>query len=77
MTTERKVRGDAKLEWLKAEQRKRLLGWLDEENRTYAEVVGLVRDEFGVRVGKSAVGCFWRRHVLPRRYREDAEGAEG
>ncbi|MES2694138.1 MAG: hypothetical protein V4773_11745 [Verrucomicrobiota bacterium] len=77
MTTERKVRGDAKLEWLKVEQKKRLLMWLDEENRTYAEVVALVRDEFGVSVGKSAVGGFWRRHVLPRRYREEVEGAEG
>ncbi|MES2693552.1 MAG: hypothetical protein V4773_08770, partial [Verrucomicrobiota bacterium] len=77
MTTERKVRGDAKLEWLKVEQKKRLLVWLDEENRTYTEVVGLVRGEFGVRVGKSAVGCFWRRHVLPRRYREEALGELG
>ncbi len=77
MITERKVRGDAKLEWLRAEQKKRLLVWLDEENRTYADVVGLVRAEFGVSVGKSAVGCFWRRHVLPRRYRDEAEGAEG
>ncbi|MES2697518.1 MAG: hypothetical protein V4773_28895 [Verrucomicrobiota bacterium] len=77
MTTERKVRGDAKLEWLKVEQKKRLLVWLEEENRTYAEVVGLVKAEFGVSVGKSAVGCFWRRHVLPRRYRDEAEGAEG
>ncbi|MES2692596.1 MAG: hypothetical protein V4773_03915 [Verrucomicrobiota bacterium] len=62
---------------MKAEQKKRLLGWLEEENRTYAEVVGLLKAEFGVSVGKSAVGGFWRRHVLPRRYRDEAEGAEG
>ncbi len=77
MITDRKVRGDAKLEWLKGEQKKQLLVWLDEENRTYGEVVKLVKTEFGVTVGKSAVGSFWRRHVLPRRYQEEAEGAEG
>ncbi len=76
MFTERKVRTDAKLERLKAEQKTRVLGWLEEENRTYVEVAGLVKAEFGVSVGKSAVGCFWQRHVLPRRYREEVEAME-
>ncbi|MES2696773.1 MAG: hypothetical protein V4773_25115, partial [Verrucomicrobiota bacterium] len=77
MISERKVRTDAKLERLKAEQKKRVLGWLEEENKTYVEVAGLVKAEFGVSVGKSAVGCFWQRHVLPRRLREEIEATEG
>ncbi|MES2695637.1 MAG: hypothetical protein V4773_19330 [Verrucomicrobiota bacterium] len=76
MITERKVRTDAKLEQLKVEQKKRLLGWLEEENKTYVEVAGLVQSEFGVKVGKSAVGCFWQRHVLTRQLWEYAESAE-
>ncbi|MES2697239.1 MAG: hypothetical protein V4773_27490 [Verrucomicrobiota bacterium] len=76
MITGRKVRTDAKLEQLTAEQKKRLLGWLEEENRTYVEVAGLVQSEFGVKVGKSAVGCFWQRHVLTRQLWEYVESAE-
>ncbi|MES2694287.1 MAG: hypothetical protein V4773_12500 [Verrucomicrobiota bacterium] len=77
MFTERKVRADAKLERLEVEQKKRVLVWLEEENRTYVEVAGLVKTEFGVSVGKSAVGYFWQRHVLPQRYREEVEAMEG
>lgn len=75
MTTERKVRGDAKLERLAPEQKERLLIWLDEENRTYAEVVDLVRTEFGLSVGKTAVGHYWQRHAMPRRYAATAEAS--
>lgn len=76
MNEARKVRGDAKLERLNAEQRERLLIWLDDENRTYLEVAALVRTEFGLGVGKSAVADYWRRHVMPQRCREQTDTAE-
>lgn len=67
MHTGRKVRSDAKLERLSPAQKQRLLVWLDEENLSYLAVAALVRAEFGLVVGKSAVAGYWHRHVLPRR----------
>lgn len=61
----RKIRADAKLERLSPGQRVRLRIWLEDENRTYADVVQRIRAEFGLSVGKSAVGLYYRRHVLP------------
>lgn len=62
----RKVRGDSKLDRLSAEQQARLRIWLEEENRTYSQVVDLVRTQFGVSVGKSAVGVYYQRHIAPK-----------
>lgn len=73
MNEVRKVRGDAKLERLSVEQQEQLLVWLDDENRTYLEVVRLVQATFGLSVGKSAVADYWRRHVMPQRCREEAD----
>lgn len=75
MSEVRKVRGDAKLERLSADQHEQLLVWLDEENRTYLEVAALIRTEFGLSVGKSAVADYWRRHVMPQRCREQIDTA--
>lgn len=71
----KKVRGDAKLERLTAQQHEQMLVWLDDENRTYIEVAGLVRTGFGLSVGKSAVADYWRRHVMPQRSRQQADTA--
>ncbi|HEY1107447.1 MAG TPA: hypothetical protein VGE76_02405 [Opitutaceae bacterium] len=73
MTLQRRPRADRKLARLSKDQRQRLLGWLDEENRTYAAVVALIRTEFGLSVGMTTVGDFWRRQMRPRR--EQAAGA--
>ncbi len=72
MKAPRKIRGDAKLERLRPEQKKQLLVWLAVEERTYADVAERVRAEFGVSVGKSALSCYWQRHVRPIREREEA-----
>ncbi|HEY1110135.1 MAG TPA: hypothetical protein VGE76_15900 [Opitutaceae bacterium] len=69
----RKARADAKLEQLRTDQRERLIGWLGKENRTYAEARALVQSEFGLAVGKTALGTFWRRYVLPQRLWEEAK----
>lgn len=61
----RKVRSDAKLERLSAEQRERVSCWLQEEGGTYLRVAERIRANFGVSVSKSAVGVFWQRHVRP------------
>lgn len=73
----RKVRSDAKLERLSAGQRERLRVWLEDENRTYADVVARVRAEFGLCVGKSAVGVYYQRHIAaePYGYDPDVEAA--
>lgn len=71
----RKVRGDAKLERITPQQHERLRDWLDRENRTYAEVVELIRAEFSLSVGKTAVACYWQRHVQPHRYDQVAVDA--
>lgn len=76
MNTGRKVRADAKLERLSAAQKKQLLVWLDDENRSYLAVAALVQAEFGLTVGKSAVAGYWHRHVLPRRYWAEAGAAQ-
>lgn len=61
----RKIRGDSKLDCLPAEQQALLRTWLAEENLTYAQVVDCVRTQFGVIVGKSAVGVYYQRHISP------------
>jgi hypothetical protein len=71
----RKIRSDAKLEQLGPEQQERLRFWLEEENRSYAEIADRLRAEFGVSVGKSAVALYWRRHLLPELHDEEAETA--
>lgn len=74
-TAARKTRSDAKLEQLSAPQREKLRFWLEEENRSYADVVERVRAEFGLSVGKSAVALYWQRHLLPQRHQDAAEAA--
>ncbi len=71
----RKVRGDCKLERLAPDQHDRLRVWLERENHTYVEIVQLIRTDFNLSVGKSAVAAYWRRHVLPHRYHEIADDA--
>lgn len=73
--TGRKVRGDSKLDGLSAEQQATLRFWLEDENRTYAQVVALVRTQFGVSVGKSAVGVYYQRHILAEQRDEELEAA--
>ncbi|HEY1109574.1 MAG TPA: hypothetical protein VGE76_13095 [Opitutaceae bacterium] len=72
----RRGRGDAKLEQLNEEQTQQLLTWLQDENSTYVNVAALVKEHFGVSVGKSAVGRYWRRHIFPRSFLEEA-GVKG
>lgn len=71
--TGRKIRGDAKLERLTAEQHEYVHYWLGEENCTYSEVVRLVSKTFGLQVSKSSVGVYYQRqnrsHVRPGRRR--------
>lgn len=62
----RRVRGDAKLEQLNPEQKKQLVAWLEDEHQTYVKIAAKVKETFGVSVGRSAVGCYWRRHIMPR-----------
>lgn len=71
----RKIRADAKLEHLSAPQRVRLRTWLADENRTYAAIVALIRTEFGLTVGKSAVGVYYQRHILTDQRDEELEAA--
>ncbi|HEY1110923.1 MAG TPA: hypothetical protein VGE76_19875 [Opitutaceae bacterium] len=72
----RRGRGDAKLEQLNEEQTQQLITWLEDENSTYVKVAALVKEHFGVSVGKSAVGRYWRRHIFPRSFLEEA-GVKG
>ncbi|HEY1108489.1 MAG TPA: hypothetical protein VGE76_07655 [Opitutaceae bacterium] len=72
----RRGRGDAKLEQLNPEQTQQLLTWLEDETSTYVKVAALVKEHFGVSVGKSAVGRYWRRHIFPRSFLEEA-GVKG
>lgn len=71
----RRIRSDAKLTRLSAAQRERLRAWLDDENRTYAEVVVRLREECGLSVGKSALSVYYRRHVLPEQEDVDTQAA--
>lgn len=71
----RRIRSDAKLARLSAPQRERLRVWLEDENRTYAEVVVRLREECGLSVGKSALSVYYRRHVLPEQEDVDTQAA--
>lgn len=72
MTPVRKIRSDAKLERLDADQRAQLRVWIDQENHSYVAVAALVRTHFGLSVGKDAVAAYWRRHVMPERRSDEA-----
>ncbi|HEY1111548.1 MAG TPA: hypothetical protein VGE76_23030 [Opitutaceae bacterium] len=76
MMTGRKVRSDAKLEQLTAEQKEQLRAWLEDENLSYVKAAARVQAEFGLSVGKSAVAGFWQRYVVPRRFFEDVASSE-
>lgn len=69
----RKIRADARLERLSLPQRAQLRLWLEHDNLTYAAVVVRVRAEFGLTVGKSALGIYYQRHI--RAHPEDATAA--
>lgn len=73
--TRRKVRADAKLEQLTAEQHAQLVSWLHEENCSYTEAVTRVRTAFGVSVGRTAMVAYYQRHVAPLSYDAEAEAA--
>ncbi len=75
MIHRRKVRSDAKLEQLSAAQHERLQLWLDHENCSYTEAVSRVHQEFGLRVGRTALAAYYQRHVAPRYRDAEAEAA--
>ena len=74
--TLKRVRGDAILERLSKEQQKQLVAWLEDEHLTYVKVAAKVKETFGVEVGRSTVGCYWQKHILPRRLVQETSSPE-
>lgn len=73
--TGRKIRADSKLAQLDDTQRARLRFWLEDEHYSYREAAERVHKEFGLRVGKSAISIFWRRHILPDHFDDELDAA--
>jgi hypothetical protein len=71
-----KPRSDSKLAALNPQQRAQLRTWLVEENKSYEDVQKLLRDDFNVRVGLSAISRFYATDCFALRSSEAKEFAE-
>ncbi len=64
----RKTRGDSKLDALQPAQQEQLAEWLTVENITYAEARARCADQFGVSTSLSALQAFYARFAAPWKY---------
>jgi len=71
-----KPRSDNKLAALPPAQKAQLRTWLVEENRAYEEVVGLVRERFGVRTSTGALCKFYATDCFSLKSSEARDFAE-
>lgn len=71
-----KPRSDSKLAALTPQQKAQLRTWLVDENKGYAEVQALLRDDFNVRVGITAIRRFYASDCFSLRSSEAKEFAE-
>ncbi len=71
-----KPRSDSKLASLNPQQKTQLRTWLIEENKSYEEVRELLRQDFNVRVGVTAVQRFYASDCFALRSSEAKDFAE-
>ncbi len=71
-----KPRSDSKLAALNPQQKAQLRTWLVDENKSYTDVQALLRDDFNVRVGITAIQRFYASDCFSLRSSEAKEFAE-
>ncbi len=70
-----RARRDSVLDWLPAEARQKLEGWLTEGNKGDTEVVQLAAAELGVTTSRSALSRYYRKHIALGRLIEVTMGS--
>lgn len=71
-----KPRSDSKLASLSPEIKAQLRTWLVDENKSYTDVQALLRDDFNVRIGITAIQRFYAKDCFSLRSTEAREFAE-